>query len=544
MKIQNLAVMFIIIILPISLVLGSYTATRIRTLNIQTSYDSGLYDATYDAIKAFQLNTVNSSSSHLVNSKIRDIKASVNTFFNSVAMNFKSKGYDKESLENYVPALVYTLYDGYYIYSPYTNTWDDETKKITDNYKAGGKDTTYEDGEELKDLKPYVYYSCRYKRGTQFDIVITYSLDSYITVNGTIGSNVVNESGYLLSGVTKNGTSYNYLGYDIANSEVVKMNAMVDGSSNVDKCYTKKINGQRYYLSESQGTSGTVYTIFNGKKLDQTDKNPSDIINNTGAKEYYEDAFEFKQKFLTGGILNSLLDLRASDAVDENGNSLQNVFGTNKIFNELVSGTTNIEADDSLFNSHRLDVIKYSIEKNLSVAIANFNSQASWNFQMPKLKDYEWDKVLNNVSMISFLQGLNIGGKVYNGYAIVTNNSNEEFVADDSIYILTNDGVYHRIKDEDLLTANLSNAKAYIKTDFERGTAINSTGTYSYFFPVEDVTGCYQSIVNQSGIKTDKNIAGWLSENSGKSNVSLLGAIYYTALGRERNGMYRVIEMN
>ena len=544
MKIQNLAVMFIIIILPISMVLSSYTTTRIRTLNLQTSYDSSLYDATYDAIKAFQLNTVNSSSSHLVNSKIRDIKASVNTFFNSIAMNFKSKGYDKESLENYVPALVYTLYDGYYIYSPYTNTWDDETKTISDNYKAGGSSTTYENGEQLKDLKPYVYYSCRYKRGTQFDIVITYSLDSYITVKGTIGDNVVNESGYLLSGVTKNGTSYKYLGYDIANSETVKTNAMADGDSSTVICYTKKINGQRYYLSESEGESGTVFTIFNGKKGEQPDKAPSDIINNTGAKEYYENAYEFKQKFATGGILNSLLDLRASDAVDESGNSLQNVFGNNKIFAELFSGTTNIEENESLFNSHRLDIIKYSIEKNLSVAISNFNSQADWNFQMPKLKDYEWDKILNNVSMISFLQGLNIGGKVFNGYAIVTNNSNEEFASEDSIYILTSDGVYHRMKDEDLLATNLSNAKAYIKTDFERGTAINSIGTYSYFFPVEGVTGCYQSIVNQSGIATDKSIAGWLSENSAKANASTLGSIYYTALGRERQGMYRVERIN
>lgn len=88
MKIQNLAVIFIIIMLPISLVLTSYVQNQVQTIELQTSYDTKLTNATYDALKAFQLNTVNSSTSDLANSKIRDIEASVNTFFNSVASNF------------------------------------------------------------------------------------------------------------------------------------------------------------------------------------------------------------------------------------------------------------------------------------------------------------------------------------------------------------------------------------------------------------------------------------------------------------------------
>ena len=54
MKIQSLAVMFIILILPISLVLASYTQNRVETLQTQASYDSKLNDATYDALKAYQ----------------------------------------------------------------------------------------------------------------------------------------------------------------------------------------------------------------------------------------------------------------------------------------------------------------------------------------------------------------------------------------------------------------------------------------------------------------------------------------------------------
>ena len=88
MKIQSLAVIFIIIILPISMILTAYVQNQVKTLELQVSYDTKLTNATYDALKAFQLNTVNSSTSDLANSKLRDIEASVNTFFNSISSNF------------------------------------------------------------------------------------------------------------------------------------------------------------------------------------------------------------------------------------------------------------------------------------------------------------------------------------------------------------------------------------------------------------------------------------------------------------------------
>ena len=88
MKIQNLAVILIIIMLPISMVLTAYIQNQVQTLELQISYDTKLTNATYDALKAFQLYTVNSGSSDLANSKIRDIQASVNSFFNSMPKNF------------------------------------------------------------------------------------------------------------------------------------------------------------------------------------------------------------------------------------------------------------------------------------------------------------------------------------------------------------------------------------------------------------------------------------------------------------------------
>ena len=160
---------------------------QIQTLNLQTSYDTKLNNATYDALKAFQLNTINSDTSDLSNSKLRDIEASVNTFFNSIASNFNMVGYNKDVLTDYVPALVYTMYDGYYIYSPYNNTLDNtnsneiivddtgkiETKSDADILNKNNENATYKQGERLSGLKPYIYYSCRYKKGND-DFVITY----------------------------------------------------------------------------------------------------------------------------------------------------------------------------------------------------------------------------------------------------------------------------------------------------------------------------------------------------------------------------------
>lgn len=175
MKLQHLTVIFVIIILPITLLLNGYTESQIKTLRLQLSYDGKLNTATYDALKAFQLNTMNSDTSDLANSKIEDIEASANTFFSSVASNFNMAGYNQDILKEYVPALVYIMYDGYYIYSPYTNTLDDTNENIergTNNnlgsdaeiLHPGNVDATYKQGEKVSGLKPYIYYSCRYMR--------------------------------------------------------------------------------------------------------------------------------------------------------------------------------------------------------------------------------------------------------------------------------------------------------------------------------------------------------------------------------------------
>ena len=59
MKYQNFAVIFVIIMLPLSMVLSYYIQAQSETLNLETQYLNKLNDSTYDAIDAYQMNYLN-----------------------------------------------------------------------------------------------------------------------------------------------------------------------------------------------------------------------------------------------------------------------------------------------------------------------------------------------------------------------------------------------------------------------------------------------------------------------------------------------------
>ena len=281
---------------------------QVKTISLQTSYDTKLNNATYDALKAFQLNTINSSTSDLANSKLRDIEASANTFYNSIASNFNMAGYNRDILKEYVPALVDTMYDGYYIYSKYTNILQ------TEDYKDD--DSTYKNGQILSGIKPYVYYSCRYKKGN-IDVIITYALDNYITVYGTINGESVNKSGYLIDNCSGNGTdTATYRGIAInpeADLTEVSVDYDTDGNpvTNSSSVQTSKkqyvrVNGVKYY-----NLNNNWYSILNNERYKQGNFKDT----NNAAVKYYSEAEEFEKWLESKG----LLELKTSDAVYENG---------------------------------------------------------------------------------------------------------------------------------------------------------------------------------------------------------------------------------
>lgn len=545
MRIQNLAIIFLIIILPISIVLSAYTQFQIKTLNLQTDYDTRLTSATYDAIKAFQINTADSTMSDLSNSKLRDIEASVETFKTSMMTTFKLTGYTEDDLNSYIPALVYTMYDGFYIYSPYQNTiYSEEGNREQYTTNKGSENRMY-------GLKPYITYSCRYKIDGNNDFVITYSLDNYITIQGTInnGKEYVNREGYLIDNITNaNEDNVTYNGVTITKETELKEYVLGNEYPYI------KVNGTKYYY-DTDSAEHKIFYISNGKitvqgdlKGTNADKYYTDkISSNDQAIQYYKQAKEF-----TEYVENTFGDLTYGDARTADGRnkiwSENDINYRTKIFTKYDSTKqNNIEKELSNFNQHRLAVIRHVIEENLSIAISNYNkySQATGiEFQMPELKEDEWDRLINNISLISFVQGLDIGGKVYNGYTIVSNSESKEVVLEENIYILGNDKYYHRIGDNTIANGTVGIAgqsAGRLNLDFKRTSVSDSTGAIiRYYYPLKNYDASYNSIVTQNDVTTFDDIYDYIE----KLNNNDYKIAFYTALGRERQSAYKALRTN
>lgn len=578
MKIQELAIIFIIIILPISLVLSVYTQNQVQTINTQTLYDNRLTSATYDAMRAYQLNAANSTTSDMSNSKTRDIEASVSAFRNSIMTAFELNGFTANELNSYIPALVYTMYDGLYIYSPYSNI-----AEVNTDANADEEVKIKTEGQKEYGLKPYISYSCRYKTNN-IDVVITYSLDNHIAVKGMIGREYVNKEGYLIDGIecSINPDEEIKINDEIENA-IIKYNHIEIGTESlkeyiplsIDKnaAYPyAKINGTKYYLIDDKEGDQQIVYVSNGFFRTQCKSTDSDktafnaykniIENNYMAKEYYYEAYKFTHWFKNSG----LSALTYGDALDEvlvknsDGSGAEQEYreiwpeNTTPIFqfnssSDIKDIKNNIENETSTFNQHRLAVIRYKIENNLAIAISNYNAYSGATkvvFQMPELKEDEWDQIIHNISLISFLQGLPIGEKTYNGYTLVTNSESEEVVLEGNIFMLgesaNREKVYYRIGDvelEDGGTATL-NAGNYgdissagrLNLDFKRRyvTDTSQTQTY-YYYQMRNFKASYNSVVMQDKVTTFDDIYKYISGVSPDYQKA-----FYTALGRERQG--------
>lgn len=324
MKLHNLSVIFIVIAIPLILITSYYISLQIDTINMQTAYNTKLLDSTKEAIDAFEINTVewNANYSETADSKRRDIMASINTFTTSFANNIGVGGTSKEYILSYMPAIAYTLYDGYYIYSP-ANTRvaltddngvgitmnkdlitkelvefvgiDDKDAKINKAKENEGKllyeigknedgtdypaDGTYNGKKftlnpehaatEYKHiLKPFAAYS--EKIG---DMVINYTLDNYVTIYGNVKNEetgeteYVSKAGYLtdpgkITGITHNSISGIKLnGSTIAEGEYLSEQIAYKRSSTGD-FEVATFN----YVYEASGNTKVYFDKYNSDK--------------------------------------------------------------------------------------------------------------------------------------------------------------------------------------------------------------------------------------------------------------------------------------
>lgn len=561
MKLQYLAIIFIIIIVPISLVLSAYMQTHIDTIVLQSAYDTRLTNATYDAVKAFQLNTANNRYSTVSDSKIRDIEAAIQTFYNTIGTSMNTNGYDLDTLRSYIPAIAFTLYDGYYIYSNHYDT-------VKGSYEYG--------------LKPFIYYSCRYRSPAgDYDFVVNYTLDNSITIMGTVRNKTtgaveyVTKTGFLVNPnkvvLNANGTvTYDgiLIGPEILSEKLITLNS--DNTTTKDTYEYINYNNQRIYKENSPRKATEKYFYYNSFKKNYVndlttiaalDANiTGGHLQSKSAINYYKEAKEFST-----WVNQTLGEVDLSWARTSEGNKLELSVntGNKKIFNTATNDNNPLKTD-STFNEHRMAVIRKTIETNMVTSIANYNihSPVNYEFVLPVLQENEWNEIENNICMITFMQGLPIGNKYYNNYSVVSNNTNKEVVGKNAIYILTSDGEYHEPGCKHLIDDNLTILDAaYVNSDFKRQTVkvtgedinaytqLNGTTedkSFAYFYP-QSATADYHCIVNASdGYKIDDIIEGKLKlyDSEGKieaeynKDITKLRQVYLKALARERYDLY------
>lgn len=545
MKIQHLAIIFVVIILPISIVLSEYTSAQINTIRLQTSYTNSLTAATYDMMKSFQINTVNNRFSAISDSKIRDLQASINTFYNSMATSMATHGMTRATLQEYTPVILCSLYDGYYIYSKYNNevtVIKNDENNTTDEVSQYG-------------LKPYIYYSCRYVT-LDSDFVVNYTLDNAITVYGKVKGDFVTKTGYLINLDTD---IFSQVGMD---EEILSETILTtdDGVNLLKKAYTYVVydNDKVYYDPDESGPAGTsrFFWYRENKKNYISDQETIDYANSRlrnnqlvseSARQYYDEAVEF-----TNWVKDNLGDIEEKHARNADGSvlELETTLGDGvKIFR--VGDQNDPMKEGSSFNEHRLAVIRNSIQTNLLAAIANYNdySNVNYEFGLPVFTETDWDKILHNICFVSFLQGLPIGAKYYNDYVVITNDKNKEFVSEDAIYIIDGNGNYHQPGCQALLEGTLEagsydHLQGYSNISFVMQNLTVSEDDIHHFYLQDNTYGCYECVVNARYLyDLDDLIAGTLTPPDGhhldQNCVNAVRKAYLTALARERYTLYK-----
>lgn len=329
MKLQHLAVIFIIIILPISMVISTYVNNLIGVAKKDSDYDAILLNSTYDAVRAYQINTLNNDYASVTASRVRDLNASINSFFNSLATGISSSAYSKNELNSYIPAMLYTLYDGYYVYGPHENYADIGTKSIEGEekkvpiYKTDRREANVEYG-----LKPYTYYSCEYK-DEGYHLIVNYTLDNYISICGTVNGKYITTSGYYV------------------NPNKIELNNI-----DVDHQVTLKTSGEDVIMKpEVLGEYQQVYDseVINKKTINKKSYHRYyNYINYNETKYYYDDiAQQAIEKWRVGdlSLVNSFIQQNKTFGYkykDENDDNKEKwdyipIFKINKNLKEYIS---------------------------------------------------------------------------------------------------------------------------------------------------------------------------------------------------------------
>lgn len=494
MKLQHLILIFLVIMLPMALIMSQYTGLQIDTLATKTKYDTALLGATFDTMAAFELNTVNNDKSSVIGEEIRDLEAVISTFATSLSTSLNLSGASNDYILSRVPAIVFGLYDGYYIYSQNdTNTG--------------------------RELKPYVYYTKTYTNGNNTNITISFSLDNYVSIYGTYNGKTISEAGYLVvpDDVEVSG-DFTYIKTKDENGDVITK--VIDAGTESE--------GKKSWIKYKEYDI-TPETIYENKPL--SNKNGAvkrdQERETTDAMMYYYEA----KKFTT--LYNEVVNKLNSE---------------DKAILKIGEGN-DPESEESPFMNEKIDVIKNSMITNLNKAIYNYEGGVSETYEMPQLTGVDWEKILNNISIIAFLKDIPIGATSYNNYVVVNSTTNQKYNSAKAIDFIRyqknstgkrqSDGYYHKITCEDLINTMKDNNEneiiGYPSVGFERYRySPEKSNDYFYYYKHNEYADyeCeVESVENENVYTMEKFLENKSLNKDQKSRILIP---YYTAVGRIR----------
>lgn len=589
MKLQNLLIIFIIILLPIIMFMMYYTNLQKATLNTQTLCDTKLIDAAKQSIEAFEVNTVewNEWSNRYYGSKRRDIQAAVNTFIKSFSNNLNITGTSQENILTYIPAIMYNLYSGYYLYTPTSvpttlknsdgNTIIYSISNINTNLRWTNKPTDLLDGSILyeceKDnkegtynniipftskvenakkeykyiLKTFTPYSEKVKDADGNFYVIEYTLDNYIKIHGKY----IDREGYLLAGdevITNKKIKQEQL------YESIRYEGLNDAKK-YQYVYNQKKQKCYYDTAKSK-----FFRVFDNKRIDldglqneykvvsillengEVTKYYQKLNNGTGwnngkvptytikvtddvsAMNYYAEAKAFTNWINSLELKTPLRDEQGNIQYDDsNGIQYEN---SSDIFQ--IKDSNNPEDELSKFHEHKIKVMKSSIIENLRLSMASYNTHnTNYEYKLPIFTFEDWQQILNNVSMTAFIQGLPIGLKTYNNYSIAISSNNNEYInPKDIYYIAEGENYYHKFNCPHIINTPIT---GYRNTDFIVKT-INTNDNNEYYFKHKDnVEGCYYCVIS--------SVSDGTSLTEEKKNAYINA--YNHAIARERYNQFK-----
>lgn len=196
-----------------------------------------------------------------------------------------------------------------------------------------------------------------------------------------------------------------------------------------------------------------------------------------------------------------------------------------------ISNTNLPEDENSDFSSYKKEIMKNIIITELNKSISSYSSHSSYQYNLPKLSETEWEQIFSNVSIISFFQGVPTGTKYYNGYAIAVSTKNKEYVDPKQIYMISpltiTDYYYHKPGCDEMQASSIY--IGYRSVEFNRKTL----GTYQYYMhPDKDYAEFAEEIQSSSagGVHACYNCL----VDSNDYNADYSSQNYLTALGRER----------